>query len=328
MDNKLLSFLEKYLGSAKKYSGDEYYYKCPLCNNTDNKKKLAIKLDLNSKDANGNSIYMHWHCWRDNSHKGTNLFQLIKKMRLPQNVFLELKSIISGRTDIKNYNETIQNIQKVDKVYNKIPALPEEFKSLLEISNNPHYKNAYRYITKNRNLTMDDIIKYNIGYCDSGKYGGYIIIPSYNADMNLNYFVARSFYESDFKYKNPPFKKDVIFNELYINWKKPIILCEGIFDAMAIRRNAIPILGVYIQPTLKLKLLREKVTDIYIALDKDAFKNSIKIIQELLKNYINVYHVEMTEKDPGELGFKKSWQQIKKAKQIKFEDLIKFKLNI
>ena len=42
----------------------------------------------------------------------------------------------------------------------------------------------------------DDILKHNIGYCDEGKYSNRIIIPSYDSDGQLNFFVGRDFYKS------------------------------------------------------------------------------------------------------------------------------------
>ena len=38
--------------------------------------------------------------------------------------------------------------------------------------------------------------------------------------------------------------------ENQINWDEPITLVEGVFDAMAVKRNAIPILGKFIPKTL------------------------------------------------------------------------------
>ena len=53
-------------------------------------------------------------------------------------------------------------------------------------------KRAFTYL-KSRNISKDDIEKYNIGYCDFGKYKNMVIIPSYDKDGILNYFSSRSF---------------------------------------------------------------------------------------------------------------------------------------
>lgn len=327
VNNKLLIFLEKHLGSSKQYSNSEYYFKCPLCQRADSKKKLAIKLDPNAKDKDGKSIYMSWHCWRDTSHKGTNIFQLLSRMKLQQSIFIELKSILGTGVDLKNFDDKIQTLSYSNKkTQTKIDGLPKEYISLLKESISPHYKNAYRYVTKDRGLSKEDIFKYSVGYCEIGKYGGYIIVPSYDADMNINYFSARSFYNSAMKHKNPFFSKDIIFNEIFINWNEPIILCEGVFDMMAIKRNAIPILGKYIQDNLKLKILKNGVKDIYIALDNDAVKDSIKIIEEFIRNDINVYFVKLTDKDPSKLGFYSFWDLKRQSTRVDFQELIKLKL--
>jgi hypothetical protein len=329
LNNKLITFLDKILGPHREYSGNEMYYKCPLCQKADGKKKLAIKLDPSAKDKDGNSIYLSWHCWRDTSHKGKNLFQLLKRMKASDSEFNELKSLLGTKGSLKNFDDSVKSsLNTQSKYFAKAKGLPEEFISFKNVRDNPHYKNAYRYITKDRGVSVEDIIKYNIGYCETGKYAGYIIIPSYDADMNVNYFVARSFYKSGMKHKNPPFKKDTVFNELYINWKERITLVEGVFDAITIKRNAIPILGKYIQPALKIKMLQNKVKEICVCLDSDAIKDSIKIIEEFMKNNISVYYIDLPKKDPNEIGFKIITLLLKDAKLLSYKDLIKMKINL
>ena len=67
---------------------------------------------------------------------------------------------------------------------------------------NPLYRKVVQY-TKDEGLTKEDIIRYNIGYCDTGMYSNRIIIPSYDRDNRINYFILRSvFSEEKFKYKN------------------------------------------------------------------------------------------------------------------------------
>ena len=61
---------------------------------------------------------------------------------------------------------------------------------------------------------------------------------------NLDYFVARSFEkEPSRKYDAPSSDKNIIGFENMINWNIPVVLCEGAFDAIAIKRNAIPLFG-------------------------------------------------------------------------------------
>ena len=69
-------------------------------------------------------------------------------------------------------------------------------------------------------------MKYNIGYCESGLFSNRVIIPSYDEDGKLNFFVGRDIYESPMKYKNSSTTKDVVGFELFINWNEPIVLCE------------------------------------------------------------------------------------------------------
>ena len=102
---------------------------------------------------------------------------------------------------------------------------------------------------KKRGISIFDIIRYRIGYAETGPYSGKIIIPSYDSEGQLNYFVSRAFYENDsYKHKNPKVSKDIIGFDMLINWNEPIILCEGAFDAITIKRNAIPLFGKQINP--------------------------------------------------------------------------------
>ena len=135
------------------------------------------------------------------------------------------------------------------------------------------------------------------------------------------------FPNSKFKYKNPPMSKDMIGFEMYINWKEPIVLCEGVFDAIAIRNNAIPLLGKFLSKTLLKKLAEKQPKEVYVALDNDAKKDAIKLVKFLMDSGIKTYLLEMKDKDPSELGFKRFWKLLKETKQSKFSDIIKGRLH-
>ena len=54
------------------------------------------------------------------------------------------------------------------------------------------YKEAYNYLRK-RNISDKMIAKYSIGYTTEGKYSGRIIVPSFDKNEEINYFVSRSY---------------------------------------------------------------------------------------------------------------------------------------
>ena len=184
-----------------------------------------------------------------------------------------------------------------------------------------------RNYLKKRNITQREIIRYQIGYCDDGLYQNRVIIPSYDKEGNINYFVARDIFpDSKMKYKNPPMSKDTVCFELFINWSQPIILSEGVFDAIAINKNAIPLLGKFPSKTLVMRLIEKRVKKIYVALDEDAKKDAVKLSKFLMDNGIETYLLDMNDKDPSEIGYKNFWKMIEDTKETKFSDIIKGKL--
>ncbi len=88
-------------------------------------------------------------------------------------------------------------------------------------------------------------------------------------------------------------KSEIIGFEYYINWNVPVVLCEGVFDAMAIKRNAIPLFGKTISRRLMKKLVESEVKTVYIALDKDAVKQAMDTkLWGILDKYVPEFAVE------------------------------------
>jgi len=120
--------------------------------------------------------------------------------------------------------------------------------------------------------------------------------------------------------------KDIIGFELYINWNAPIILCEGMFDALTIKRNVIPLFGKVLHQKLMTKLVKSEVDKIYIALDKDAIKDALKHCEKLMSYGKQVYLVEMEGKDANEIGFKNFLNTIENTYPLTFQGLLAKKL--
>jgi DNA primase len=303
----LVTLVDSVLGQGKKTSNGNYAYHCPFCHH--HKPKLEINFTENKQGHNP------WHCWVCNT-RGKTIVGLFKKTEASPEKIAEAKSYVKSGYEVE---ETIaKNTLK----------LPEEFTPLYPIPSGISAKHALFYLKK-RNITTEDIIKYNIGYCEFGEYANMIVIPSYNVNGELNFFVGRSFEKESFrKYKNPSVSKDIIPFELFINWESPIVLCEGPFDAMAIKRNAIPLLGKHIQNNLMKKIVTSKVEQIYIALDKDAQKDALDFCEVFMNEGKEVHLIDMEDKDPSEMGFKSFLNLLHKSTPLTLSGLLSRKLMI
>ena len=303
MSQLVINILDKALkskGQSLKKT-NEYMYWSPFVSH--HKPKLQVNIQTGK-----------WHCWVSNQG-GHNLFQLLKQVGAPRELFKELSDSIGGTFYSSDKKETKQTILN----------LPKEAKPLWNGGDSLQKLHALKFVME-RGLDMSDIIRYNLHYCLHGQYQNRIIIPSYDSEGILNYFVGRDFYKSTMKYKNPPIQKDIIGFDLYVDWSEPIILCEGVFDAMAIKNNTIPLFGKTILPKLEKKIVEKRVKNIVIVLDDDAFKDSLKMIDKFLNMGIRVDFVKLKGKDPSDLGYKKMIHHLNESTEVNFKELMRMKI--
>ena len=267
----VIDILEDILGEPKihnEYSG-QMSFDCPVCS-------YDIK-ELDHGDGKGNmevnykhNVFKCWACAETHDTHGS-LYKLIKKFGNTK----QLKKYILLKPD--------EN-EELGKKFYKPVRLPKEFISFKDVSPGfkltHHYKQAWGYIQK-RNITNEMIEKFNIGFCYDGEYQCRIIIPSYDEEERLNYFIARSYLtKTKMKYKNPIAQKEIIiFNEHLINWNETIHIVEGAFDSIFLP-NAIPMLGKFISENL-FKKLYENAKKIVIVLDGDAWNDAEKLYHKL-----------------------------------------------
>ena len=280
MVNELLvNLVNSVLGTGKRTARGNQAYHCPFCHHS--KPKLEVNFTENKQGNNP------WNCWVCGK-KGKKISTLFKQIEVSPEIFAQLKPLVKSGSDVE------------EVISSTIVELPKEYKPFDDSIISRH---ALAYLKK-RNLSKGDLLKYNIGYCEFGQYSNMVIIPSYDSTGKLNYFTARSFEKDPYiKYRNPEVSRDIIPFELFINWDLPIILCEGPFDAIAIKRNAIPLFGKNLQSSLMKKIVTSKVQKIYIALDNDAIKKALEFCELLLNEGKEVYLVELKGKDPSEMGF-------------------------
>ena len=267
----VIEILEDVLGDYKfhnDYKG-QISFDCPVCS-------YDIK-ELDHGDGKGNleinykhNVYKCWSCAETHGTHGS-LFKLIKRYGNPK----QLKKYQILRPD--------DDEDAPKRVYKQV-KLPKEFipfkDASIGLKMTPQYKQAYNYIKK-RNITDLMLQIYNIGFCYTGEYENRIIIPSYDENKRLNYFIARSYLtKTKLKYKNPEVQKEIIiFNEYLVNWDETIYIVEGAFDSIFVP-NAIPMLGKFMSDHLYQKLY-EKAKKIVIVLDPDAWGDQERLYHKL-----------------------------------------------
>jgi len=256
----ILELLTDILGDPKKVyeNKTQVSFNCPVCDEGKKKGNFEVNIDK--------GVY---HCWSCGDSEGTHgpLGKFFDKFGTKKQK--KLYSLIKPE-------ESLQSEKKFKKL-----KLPQSYIRFTDSNPKyPVYREAYNYL-KSRGITDEIIEKYQIGFCDKGECIGRIIVPSYDLQGDLNYYVARSWGKTKLKYKNPESEKDkIIFNEHLINWEEDIYLVEGVFDAFFLP-NPIPLLGKYLSNLLFESLYNKAKKNIIICLDGDAWENATKLYHEL-----------------------------------------------
>lgn len=262
----LVELLRDVLGHEKQHyeSKGQISFDCPVC---------AAEKGLENGDGKGNleinyskHVYKCWSCGETLGTQGP-LGRLFDKY--------------ATKSQKKVYNLIKPEELKQQEAKKPKLKLPEGY-TTFEDSNPrfiPHIE-AYRYL-QSRGITDEIIKKYKIGYTATGDFAYRIIVPSYNKEGALNYFVARSFVPKKMKYKNPTTPKDeIIFNESLIDWDKDIHICEGAFDAFFLD-NSIVMLGKKMSELLFSTIYEKANGNIIICLDEDAWADALKLYHTL-----------------------------------------------
>jgi len=264
--------------------GDEYLFYCPKCDH--HKRKLSINIQKN--------VFKCWVCdW-----SGRDVYRIIRRYG-DYNIKGDWRNL-DQKLEIQDFHEKLFGakhktiLQKVD--------LPNEFISLVN-KNLPRTSIIPLNYLESRGIFRDDIARWKIGYCPSGKYGGRIVVPSFDCDGDVNYYITRAYDYNWRKYLNPEISKNIIFNHLYLDFDEDLIIVEGVFDAMKAGNNSAPLLGSTLtENSILFYEIVENDTPVYLALDSDADKKTNKLIDLFLKYDIEVYRINIEPyNDVGEM---------------------------
>lgn len=288
--NQLYTLLTSILGEAKTpFDGYlmQLQFPCPHCIEVDGDgERLKHNLEVNFTKQ----VFQCWKCVSgDNISMKGSLLSLIKKYGNKDHVN-EYKRIIKSIKESGYYNLEFDTnvLSGGTPIIEKELDLPQTYKKF-NISKNMSYSEvqATSYL-RQRGITEDIINDYGIGFTSwestNKIMSNRIILPSFDENGIMNYFVARDFTgKAKFKYMNPKIKKeDVIINENKINWDADITLCEGVFDSIVIP-NSIPMLGKSLNSNFKLywDLIGKSKANINIFLDADAKDSMVKMYHYL-----------------------------------------------
>jgi hypothetical protein len=303
-----LKVLTGILGDYRR-SGGEFLFYCPRCKH--HKLKLSINIQ---KDC-----YKCWVC----DYSGIGVRRLVRR----HGDFNDRKkwSEFDATFELTDLEKLLEGQeQKEHKV-----ALPEGFQSLT-VPNRSIASTKVRNYLARRGISDIDIVNWKIGYCAEGEFEGRVVIPSFNNDGYVNFFVARAYIDHWRKYMNPRVSRnEIIFNELFLDFTEDLIIVEGAFDAIKAGTNSVPLLGSTL--SRKSKLLKQIVkndTSVYLALDSDAENKAYSIITELIQYGIDVYKVDTSGyEDVGAMAKQEFSDRKEKAIKIDSENYLTYQLS-
>jgi DNA primase len=269
------------LGQPERRKGDELIYPCPRVENgvpCTGARKFKLSVNVATD---------RFHCWICN-WGGKNLVPILR---------------MAGDTpELREYIDELEGSRPTEeRTYDPV-VLPQEFRSLSTPTRSPYYAEAWEYL-RSRGIGLSDALRWRLGYCEDGQYRHRIVVPSFDAEGELNFFVGRSYRGGARSYKHGNFDKDIVWNELMVDWRRPVVVVEGPFDAMKVGENAIALQGSILRSDSRLfATLVTKAPDVYFAMDADASGLQSRIISRLLSYDVGCFWVPLGgRKDVGEM---------------------------
>lgn len=283
---------------------------CPYCGR---EKKFGINLSQN-----------RCNCFRCGEHPSP--ISLIMYLENTQS-FTEVLQILNSA----DYTGYVFKEEKVEIKSQKDFFLPEGFKNI-KMGDSILAKSARNYLKK-RGFDIDKLSLKGWGYCNQGKYLGYIIIP-FIEHGKLVYFNARLYMGAGPKYNNPEVditglgKSFIIYNADALEMFRTVYICEGAINAETIGENGIATGGKTIARYQVNRLIKSQVERFVILLDPDAKKEAIDLALKLC-NFKKVKVVYLPEgTDCNDLGRRKVLEFVRKAKWKSERELLNEKLKL
>ena len=286
---------------------DEFVTWCPHregCNNSHHKKKLQINIQKNT-----------FNCWVCD-YSGF-IYRLLRD---------------HASSEQKNrYMKTVQDFALEQEAPDNSLEYPEFAVSLLDALRDPKAVRSLEWLRGETGASDEVLFQNKIGYCLDGEHRGRIVFPSFDFSGDLNFYQTRDVDREDrFKYINCKRKiRSVIFNEILIDWRKPLIIVESIKSQLRHSEisNIVPILGTSFNKKYSLfrKSILEDIPRVFIALDSEAIYKAYDIMEYYYSCGIDVRFVSLPEQADN-LSTDSFLENLAIAKSFSKEDSLLLKL--
>lgn len=312
-----VKFIESVFGSGKlARNGKNIDVRCPICAPKDpSKKKLAIRVD---DDRN--------HCWTC-GYRAHTLAPLLRKYAGMEKLAEYREKFMPESEQERRRRCLVIDVEEPKKV-----ELPKDFRLItMSSQTDPDARAAFRYVI-DRGLTERDMWYFKLGISDEQRWARRVIVPSFDASGQLNYFVARAIDKKrNPKYDNPDFDKlPIIFNEINVDWTQRLTICEGSFDMFKCGENTVPLLGSDLNEESALfNAILIHNTPVALALDGDMWETkTLKNAKKLADYNIDVVLVDTRPfGDPGTATKEQFREAYREARPFDWESAFMTKLN-
>lgn len=324
--NGLVSVLRSKLGDPIEGSGDEVRFNCFRMHNgkPDQKRHLYV-----------NVVTKRWVCFRCQSSNGKyvggDIQSLFRAIGIPTDLPVESIERTTFDTIIA------QLVPGPLPLTRKAVALtyPCETRPLVPGTA------AWQYLTGDkqcplfylgsqavygRGMSQEQILPYQLSW---GTYAGAdrIFVPTYSPDTGaMIYWTARAFrgLNDAMRYVNPSHEEATggfIFNLDRARRSDTVVICEGVFSAIAAGPNAVALFGKVLTRNQLPLLFEVPFTNYVVALDGDARVEAISVSRLIAFRGCRTYMVELPSgTDPASVG---CWcTYLSCARQVNLESLV------
>lgn len=288
----------------KKSTNGWYAFKCPFCNELENRQKMAVQLNY--------GVCKCWVCEYQNSiidfiidYEGVKYGQaklLLNEAKPSDVTFDELEG------------SAVRQLSTV--------KMPYGYKGILEESSTLAVR-ARNYLEK-RGFDLKELDRLGVGFCneiakegmaEEDDYFGYIIIP-FKSKGKLVYYIGRDYIGNFLRYKNPAKEKlgvgksELLFNEDALHIYGEVFITEGWADAFTMGRKGIATLGWSLSKSQKNKILNSPVDRLIFIPDaggesgRSFYERAVEVAMEFIDHKeIKVIDLNGLEgKDVNEIG--------------------------